>query len=117
MGSAAMETQGYGEKEGAIEQVKQTPEDATRRKEEVTFSVSHGSLTQSLQPLSNQRAADRIRVVGPNGETKKTKDKPLKEITNKLVAQPVILKSNWSGLKQSFERSKVSVEHKLNMLA
>lgn len=59
--------------------------------------------------------ADRIRVVDPNGETKKTKEKPLKEITNKLVAQPVNLKPSWAGLRQSLEKSKGNVGEKLNL--
>lgn len=90
---------------------------ALGRKDELTLSVSHENLTQSLCSLSKKGLEDRIKIMGPNGEAKKTKEKPLKEITNKLVSQPINLKPNWVGLRQSLEKFKGNVEEQLNLCA
>lgn len=44
--------------------------------------------------------------MGPNGEPKKTKEKPLMEIKNRLEAQPINLKPGCIGLKQALEKLK-----------
>lgn len=105
-----METQDDGLNANGDEQNGLTLDGVARRKYELTLSVSHVSLTHSLRPLSNKGLADRIKVMCLNGETKKTKEKPLMEITNKLVAQPINLKLNWVGLRQSLEKSKGNVK-------
>lgn len=56
-------------------------------------------------PMSNKGVADRIRVMGPNGEPKKIKERPLKEITNKLETRPINLKPCQTGLRQASEKS------------
>lgn len=117
MDTAAMEALSYGMNAGLRGQTEQTLDSTIRQKDDITLSVSHENLTHILRPLTNKGVVDWIRVVGPKGETKKTKEKPLKEITTKLVAQPFNLKPSWTGLKQSLEKSKGNVEEKLNLFA
>lgn len=59
--------------------------------------------------------ADRIRVFGPKGEIKKIKEKLLKEITNKLEAQPISLKSSWTRMSQTFEKPSKKLEEHISM--
>lgn len=65
----------------------QTLTEDGKRKEGITVSVSHMNLTENLKTGGNMGLAERIRVVGPNGESKK-KVKVLTDVTNKLEARP-----------------------------
>lgn len=109
-----MNAQGYGSNTKANSETDLTLDGPAGRKDEITLRVSHESLTHNLCPMSNKGVADRIKLTGPNGETMKTKEKPLKEITNKLVAQPINIKPSWARLRRSLEKSKGNVEEQLN---
>lgn len=52
--------------------------------------------------------------MGPQGEAKRIK--PLKEITNKLVAQPFNLKPSWAGTKNTLKKSKFNLREKLYLI-
>lgn len=72
--------------------------------DKINLSVSHDSIAKSLRPLSKNGLAERIWVLGPNGEPKKLKERSLKEITNRLEVQPRISKVGRSGLRQVVEK-------------
>lgn len=77
---------------------KLTLDDGSKRNDNVTLSVSHMDITKNLKESYKSGVTERIRVVGPQEEPKKTEKKPLKDISNRLEAQPVITKANQTGL-------------------
>lgn len=81
---------------------KLTLDDDMTCKDEVTLNVYHIEITNNLKGMSKPGVAEPIRVVSPYGEPKRTEKKLLKDISNRLEAQPVITKTNRSGLRNVF---------------
>lgn len=104
VGSQIVEPIGVTHDAGKDESEAKTLDDEGMDIEELILSVSHEELAKSIKPLFRRGHVERIKVVGPNTETKRTKERPLREITNKLVAQPAILKPNWAGSRQAFDK-------------
>lgn len=72
--------------------------------EEIILNVSQEELTKSLRSLFRKGHKDRVKVVGPKAEPKRSKDRPLKDLTNKLVVPPVNLKKTLIGPRQGAEK-------------
>lgn len=72
----------------------------------------------SMKTAGGKGMAERIKFIGPNGETKKTKERTLGDITNRLEARPVNLKPGWVGIRQEKEKlfKKVAAELKVGRI-
>lgn len=66
--------------------------------------------------MSKQSVAERIWVVGPYGESNKLEKKPLKDISNRLEAQPIILKPGRTGLCNIFEKLNKGGEEQVGII-
>lgn len=84
-------------------------------KDKISLSVSHENIIHSFHQISKQGVLDRFWVVGPNREPKKLKEKPLKEITSKLEAQPINLKRGHTRLRQIIEKLSRSSEEQVGL--
>lgn len=65
--------------------------------DEVKLSVSHLDLTANLKPFGGTRLEITSQATNQLAGPRKSKDKALKEITNKLDVRPIKLKSSRAG--------------------
>lgn len=78
-------------------EVDETLEVGVEYREGIRLSVSHGNLTGKIQKLGEGGSVSSTRAYNPYSGPKKTKDKALKEIINKLNLWIIKLKHNKAG--------------------
>lgn len=93
---------------------KKTLVEGGEEKEGITLNVSHMNLTENLRTSGGRGLAERIRVIGPNGETKE-KDRALGKITSMLQARPVAFKPGWAEARQEKDKFLRGMSAELNM--
>lgn len=87
------------ETDGSKITIDETLEEGTKDLNKAQLCVSHENLMGDQRPLGRSGEETRVEIIV--GRRKKSKEKALKEITNKLVTRPIKLKPTWTGPKFS----------------
>lgn len=102
--AALMETETHEVRPSPTKTSEEIPKGKSKQLDEITLNVSHEELAASLRPFGQKGVSERIRVFGPNGELKRSKEKSVNEFINKLEAHPISLKPGRSNLRQTLDK-------------
>lgn len=88
----------------------EAPNEGEQESRSVTVPVSHAGLTENLRLLKATNVNIRIQAQGAVGDPRKTADKTLKDLTNKINNKPALAKASRPIMKVSGAMQKENVK-------